>query len=121
MTSQAVFFHPDGAGVVIVGKAVFCYCNHPAFEGRVGFEPRQGVKLKRVCHVGGVARPFRHIAEPEPAVVPVMEFCRDPCERMRRQKADGGIGYGQAAINELLLINTASGHDNGAEVLCISL
>ena len=39
---------------------------------------------------------------------------------MRRQKADGGIGYGQAAINELLLINTAGGHDDGAEVLCIT-
>ena len=39
---------------------------------------------------------------------------------MRRQKADGGIGYGQAAINELFLINTAGGHDNGAEVLCIT-
>lgn len=39
---------------------------------------------------------------------------------MRRQKADGGIGYGQTAFNKLLLINAADGHDDGAKVFCIT-
>ena len=39
---------------------------------------------------------------------------------MRRQKADCGIGYWQPAINELLLIDTADGHDNGADIFCVT-